>query len=96
MAAKATADCANALFVHWISRYGVPDQITSDRGPQFTSEVWAAVCGRLGIKRKLTTAYHPQANGLVERFHRQLKEALWSMAAGLNWEEQLPWVLLGL
>jgi transposase InsO family protein len=82
MAAVAAADCASALFVQWISRYGVPDQITSDRGPQFTSEVWAA--------------YHPQANGLVERFHRQLKEALRSRAAGVNWEEHLPWVLLGL
>jgi hypothetical protein len=55
MAAVAAAHRVSALFVHWISRYGVPDQITSDRGPQFTSEVWAVVCGRLGIKRKLGT-----------------------------------------
>jgi hypothetical protein len=53
-----TASCAKVLFSTWISRYGVPDNITSDRGLQFVSEVWVAVCGRLGIPRKLTTAYH--------------------------------------
>jgi Integrase core domain len=90
------AGCANALFTTWVSRYGVPDCITSDRGPQFASEVWAAVCRRLGICKKLTTAYHPQANGLVERLHRQLKESLRTRQAGSNWEEHLPWVLLGL
>jgi transposase InsO family protein len=96
LAATAAADCAHALFVHWISRYGVPDFVTSDRGPQFASEVWAAMCRRLGIIKKLTTAFHPQANGLVEHLHRQLKEALRAWQAGVNWEEHLPWVLLGL
>jgi Integrase core domain/Integrase zinc binding domain len=96
MAAVTAADCASVLFTTWISRYGVPDDITSDRGPQFSSEVWAAVCRRLGINKKLTTAYHPQANGLVERLHRQLKEALRARQAGVQWEDHLPWVLLGL
>ena len=44
----------------------------------------------------MTTAYHPQSNGLVERFHRQLKEALRARECGAAWEEHLPWVLLGL
>jgi transposase InsO family protein len=96
MADISAASCAKALFSTWISRYGVPDHITSDRGPQFVSEVWAAVCSRLGIEKKLTTAYHPQANGLVERLHRQLKEALRARGAADEWEEHLPWVLLGL
>jgi Integrase core domain len=96
LAATSAADCAQVLFVHWISRYGVPDFVTSDRGPQFASEMWAAMCRRLGIVKKLTTAFHPQANGLVERLHRQLKEVLRARQAGVNWEEHLPWVLLGL
>jgi IS30 family transposase len=39
-----TVDCANALFQGWVSRYGVPAVITSDRGAQFTSSLWAALC----------------------------------------------------
>jgi transposase InsO family protein len=49
----------------------------------------------LGITIKLTTAYHPQANGLLERFHRQLKAALRTRLVDGNWEQLLPWVLLG-
>jgi transposase InsO family protein len=90
------ATCAAALFSGWISRYGVPHVLTSDSGPQFVSEVWTTVCQQLGIFHKTTTAYHPQANGLVERLHRQLKEALRARLAGMEWEQHLPWVLLGL
>jgi hypothetical protein len=43
-----------------------------------------------------TTAYHPQANGMVERAHRQIKDALRSRQAENCWPEHLPWVLLGL
>jgi hypothetical protein len=44
----------------------------------------------------MTTAYHPQANGLVERAHRQLKDALRARGASTDWPSHLPWVLLGL
>jgi hypothetical protein len=67
--------CATALVDGWVARFGVPQCITSDRGPQFVSAVWAAFTARLGIKSQLTTPYHPQANGAVERFHRRLKDA---------------------
>jgi hypothetical protein len=42
-----------------------------------------------------TTAYHPQSNGLVERFHRRLKDALRSRATTADWHDHLPWVMLG-
>jgi hypothetical protein len=50
----------------------------------------------MGILHTMTTAYHPQANGLVERLHRRLKEALKARLAAATWPEHLPWVLLGI
>ena len=88
--------CADALVAGWISRFGVPAVITTDRGVQFTSAVWQVLCKRLGIEHSPTTAYHPQANGLVERFYRQLKDSMRARLAARDWPAHLPWVLLGL
>ncbi len=90
------ADCASALFTGWIQRFGVPAFITSDRGAQFTSSLWQALCTLLSITHIQTTAYHPQSNGLVERFHRRLKDSLRARLAGSEWISHLPWVLLGI
>jgi transposase InsO family protein len=48
--------CADALVASWISRYGVPSHLTTDRGHQFTSELWTVLCSRLGISHITTTA----------------------------------------
>jgi hypothetical protein len=55
----AATSCADALIAGWISRYGVPAQLTSDRGTQFTSAIWDALCQQLGIQHQPTTAFHP-------------------------------------
>ncbi|KAK3800146.1 hypothetical protein RRG08_015104 [Elysia crispata] len=91
-----TTDCIRALIRHWISRFGVPLDLTSDRGPQFASTLWNEIAQQLGVQLHRTTAYHPQSNGLVERFHRTLKAALKARLQGPNWADELPWVLLGL
>ncbi|GFR69708.1 transposon Ty3-G Gag-Pol polyprotein [Elysia marginata] len=88
--------CAKALIRHWIARFGVPLDMTSDRGSQFTSALWTEMANQLGIQLHRTSAYHPQSNGLVERFHRTLKAALKTRLKGPNWADELPWVLLGL
>jgi transposase InsO family protein len=91
-----TADCARALFAGWVSRFRVPATITSDRGAQFTCALWVGLCSLLNIQHSPTTAYHPQSNGLVEWFHRRLKDALRSWATADDWHDHLPWVLLGI
>ena len=64
-------------FVHgWIASFGVPQFVTTDQGSQFTSAVWEQLLSVWGVKAVHTTAYHPEANGLVERFHQRLKESL--------------------
>ena len=96
MSGTNTATCARALMLGWIASFGVPADITSDRGAQFTSQLWSSLAQLLGCKLHHTTAYHPQANGLVERMHRQLKSSLRARLPGPNWIDQLPWVLLGM
>lgn len=91
-----TETCARALVFHWIARFGVPLDMTSDRDSQFTSKLWTAIAKLLGTKLHHTTAYHPQSNGLVERFHRHLKTALRARLTTPNWLDELPWVLLGI
>ena len=93
--AEATT-CARALLRTWIARSGVPDSITSDQGPQFTSGLWRELHNVLGCSNKHTTAYHPQSNGMVERFHRSLKAALKARLLGPGWMDELPIVLLGI
>ncbi len=66
-----TASCVDTLLHHWIPQFGVPAVITSNWGRQFASSVWSAVCRQLGISHIMSTAYHPQSNGMVTA-HRQL------------------------
>ena len=91
-----TRTIARVYAQHWIARFGVPTLMTSDRGPQFVSDLWAALSSLLGTSLHPTTAYHPQANGLVERMHRTLKASLKARLTSPHWIEELPWVNLGL
>ena len=75
---------ARAMLIHWIPLFGISSVITSYRGSQFTSSIWSQLC------------FHPQSNGLVECFHRQLKVSLRARLAGSDWFYHLPLVLIGL
>lgn len=86
---------ARALLSGWISRYGVPTQITTDQGRQFECALYRELTRLLGIKHLRTSSYHPQANGIIERWHRSLKNAIKCLDTN-NWVDALPTVLLGL
>ena len=90
-------------FAHgWVANYGVPSSITTDRGSQFLSAAWSQLMTTwsqlMTTWGHTTTAYHPEANGMVERLHRRLKEALLACSHDHpeNWFWQLPTVLLSL
>jgi cleavage and polyadenylation specificity factor subunit 1 len=90
------ATVAKTFFNTWISRFGTPETVTTDRGAQFESELWRHLMILLGSKRIRTTAYHPCANGMVERLHRHMKQALTSSSPNRRWVDQLPHVLLNI
>ena len=92
----ASNTCCQAFIRHWMPRYGIPDEVVTDRGTQFVGGSWKDLMATLGIQTHATTAYHPQSNGLVERMHRQLKAAIRARLTDESWMECLPLVLLGL
>lgn len=81
---------------NFVSRFGVPLQITTDQGGQFTSQMFSELAKFLGSHKIMTSPYHPQANGIIERFHRQLKATLMAKTNSSRWYDELPIVLLGL
>ncbi|CAH8531682.1 unnamed protein product [Schistosoma mattheei] len=95
--ADITAETVAKVFMqNWVTIFGTPITITTDRGAQFESELFNNLAKLLGSNRIRCTAYHPQANGMVERFHRQLKTALISHSNPNQWTEFLPLVMLGI
>ncbi len=74
------AETVAEALVEMFSRIGVPNEILTDMGTQFTSEVMKEVSNLLSIKQLTTTPYHPACNGLVERFHQTLKRMLRRMS----------------
>ena len=89
---------AKALLFNWFSCYGIPETIVTDRGSNFISSAMLKLTNTLGCERIKTTAYNPQGNSIVERFHRRLKEALRAtcLKDPLNWIEKIPLILLSL
>ncbi|XP_068206203.1 uncharacterized protein [Palaemon carinicauda] len=68
----------------------------ADRWYHFHLSIVDINANLLGITLHQTSTYNPDADGMVERFHRTLKPALMSRCKDSNWFTQLPWVLLGL
>jgi hypothetical protein len=64
---------ADVFIEHIVSQFGIPEGIVSDRGAVFTSAFWSQLCYCLRIKRKLSTAFHPQTDGQTERQNQSLE-----------------------
>ncbi|XP_042150102.1 uncharacterized protein LOC121838101 [Ixodes scapularis] len=89
-----TPEVAEAL-MDMFARYGVPEEILSDRGSNFTSDLMKEVGRLLSMRHLLTTPYHPMCNGLVERFNGTLKQMLRRMCQERpkDWDRYLPALL---
>ncbi len=95
---KATSKAiAQELFL-LSSRVGIPKEILTDQGTPFMSRTMADLCRLLKVKQLRTTVYHPQTDGLVERFNQTLKQMLRRVAADdrRDWDQMLPYILFGI
>jgi hypothetical protein len=82
------------IYEEIICRHGCPRVILSDRGTHFRNELVDGLCEKFEIKHKLSSPYHPQTNGLVERFNRTLCEALAKVSEKENeWDKYIKSVL---
>ena len=69
-------ETAELLLNNLYKRFGLPDKIISDRGPQFASRAFVELMKLLGIKSALSMAYHPQTDGTTERVNQEIETYL--------------------
>jgi hypothetical protein len=69
-------ELAELFLLHVVKDFGVPGGMTSDRGAVFTSKFWATLCFYLKIRRRLSTAFHPQTDGQTENLNQTLEQYL--------------------
>ena len=86
--AKNVAQALRELFF----LFGIPQVITTDQGREFKNTLNAELTTTLGIQHRLTTAYHPQANGLDKRWNQTLKNTIVKFIDGKpdEWDKLLP------
>ena len=79
------------MFVDEIfTRHGAPRTFLSDRGSNFLSALVKEVCRLMNTRKLNTTAYHPQTDGLVERFNNTLTESMFVNSEQTDWDLFLP------
>ncbi|KAI2648041.1 Retrovirus-related Pol polyprotein from transposon 17.6 [Labeo rohita] len=91
--AKTTAEL---ILEHVVRLHGFPQDIVSDRGPQFTAKFWQAFCRLVATTSSLSSGFHPQTNGQTERANQQLERFLRCFASEhqRSWASYLVWAEL--
>lgn len=91
-----STDITKFILDEIVTKHGLPSKIVSDNGPQFISKTFSDFTNKLGIKHSRTVDYHPQANGIDERFNGTLGKLLRNYVKPEqdNWSEQLQWTVL--
>ncbi len=94
--AIALPDCsaqttAQAIFNEYICKYGVPQSILSDQGTHFRNQLMDSMAKLIGYNHIFSTVYHPQSNGMVERFNATFVPQLAKLhnRESNNWDEYL-------
>uniref|UniRef100_A0A669CU45 Gypsy retrotransposon integrase-like protein 1 n=1 Tax=Oreochromis niloticus TaxID=8128 RepID=A0A669CU45_ORENI len=82
--------------VNFFSTFGLPKVVQTDQGSNFMCKIFAQVLQSLGIKHQKSSAYHPESQGALERFHQTLKSMMrkFCLESEKEWDEGLPLLLL--
>ena len=75
------ATIAEKLVSEFICRFGAPLRILTDQGRQFESKLFEEICSLLDKDKTRTNGFHPQTNGMVDRFNRTLETMLWAFVS---------------
>ena len=91
-----SADEVASKLLDYISIYEPPKILISDQGKEFLNEVVSSLSKVAGVDRIITSSYHPQTNGLVERFNQTLTNTLRRLVNedSSNWVKYIPFTLL--
>ncbi len=84
--------------IKFCSTYGLPRVIQTDQGKNFKSKVFEQVLNGISVSHVVSSAYHPQSQGALERFHQTLKSMMRAHCAesGKDWAEDLPLLLFAI
>ncbi len=92
---KITASVVIKALVKFFSTFGLPKIVQTDQGTNFLSKLFSQVLTTLNISHRVASAYHPESQGALERFHQTLKATLrkYCRDTGKDWDEGVPLVL---
>ncbi len=85
-------ECALMFTRDIFAKHGIPQEVVTDRGTQFTSHFWKSVAKMLGVKQCLSSARRPQTDGQTERTNRTLEDMLRHVVSPSHndWDLRLP------
>jgi len=89
---------AQALYERWITIFGAPEVIHSDRGTEFQNQMMDELCKIMGMRRSKSSPYYPQGNAIIERLFRTVKDMLYATVdcSRKNWTEVISSVEMAL
>lgn len=84
------------MVTEFICRYGVPTQVHTDQGAQFTSDLFVELCKMLHIDKTRNSPFHPQSSGLVEKLNGTIEDMLSKFVTKnqRDWDTYLPFIML--
>ncbi|XP_065149952.1 uncharacterized protein [Paramisgurnus dabryanus] len=92
---RITAVSVTKALVKFFTTYGLPKVVQTDQGTNFLSKVFKQTLSSLGITHSISSAYHPESQGVLERWHQTLKSMLkkYCHETCKDWDEGVPFVL---